>query len=222
MSKFIPLLRVLENGFDDEDEDIGLPKEVGDAYPTFEFEPFGSVYNRHFVLVKVQGEFIGTLLKKMIKWPDTVEWYISFLKRRDVHTRIRVESAEEGAQKIWQDHIGITELPEIPQPYEPLPPVEGEPDHYENLRQTAKSLVAFLAEDVEDPKSEVPEPIQQLQTAGFKITEHIGNKARISWPADNQATYFSGVRRAKEILPGCLFTESRHKNNLAELTVIFK
>ncbi len=212
------LQRVIGEAEDDDD----LVKEVGQGYPRFEFEPFGSAYNHYTALVKVNGEFIGSLVKVVGKTKEDVKWHIAFLAKRKVHTYVPVSTPEEGAQKLWQEHTGLVQLPVVKEPYDPLPPDPDDPNHYESLRRTAKSLVAFLAEDPETDAPKTPKPIRLLQQAGFKITESTDSRARFSWPAGDRGAYFNGIRRAREIVRGGVFTEARYRNSVAELTVIFK
>src|SRR5208283_1342038 len=78
------LQRIIGETEDDDD----LIKEVGAGYPRFEFEPFGSAYNRYTILVNVGGEFIGSLVKTIGKTKDDVAWHVAFLGKRQLHTYI--------------------------------------------------------------------------------------------------------------------------------------
>lgn len=204
------------------DEDETVLKDIGGGYPRFTFEPFGLAYNHEIILVKVGDEFIGSLARKTTGTPVQEEWYIAYLPKRRIHTHIRVASAEEGAQKLWQEHAGLVELPEIHRPHEPLPPLPDEPEHYENLHRTARNLVNLLSEneDEEELLQKTPGHFQMLRQAGFEITENSDSHIKISWPALSQIAYVNGLRRAREILESCTIVMGGHKNGIAELTAI--
>ena len=205
-----------------EEEEYGLTKEVGEGYPQFDIEPFGSAYRTFIYLVKHDNMLLGSLSKKLGQTKGEVDWHISYLPRRQSHTYIPVSTPEEGARKLWQEYLGLIELPIVKPPYDPLPPDPDDPNHYESLQKTAKNLVTFLAEDPEDNAPKIPEPIRLLERAGFKVTESTDSKATVSWPATDQVAYFNGIRRIREVVKSSTFTEARHRNNVAELTVIFK
>jgi len=203
------LQRIIGETEDDDD----LIKEVGAGYPRFEFEPFGSAYNRYTILVNVGGEFIGSLVKTIGKTKDDVAWHVAFLGKRQLHTYIPVATPEEGAQKLWQDHTGLTELPIVKEPYVPLPPDPDDPNHCENLQATAKNLVRFLSE-TEDEKDfdevkdygydQLEMVVQALQKAGFKVSESRKHEnvlyVTFSWPYTTVTSFLSGWRRAKEVM----------------------
>lgn len=224
MSKTVSL-RILEN----DDEDADLLNEVGDAYPPFEFQRFGSANGAHIYLVHAAGEFIGSLHLTHDQISGQEKWSIAFVESQKRHTHVPVISKEEGAEKLWQDRMGIIQLPNTPPHYEPLGPVPDDPDHYESLRKTAGKLVSFLAEEEGEDEDDFADTrdlagdqremiVSALKDAGFKIirADYVDNKGtnqltlEFSWPAPNAPTYVLGWRRAKEAMQP--FLPLRHEN----------
>lgn len=208
MSKIVPL-RLVE-----EDEDAGLVNEVGDSYPLFQFQRFGSANGSHIYLVHAGQEFIGSLSLRHDPLSGSEKWSIAFIESQKRHTHIPVASKEEGAQLLWQDRMGIIQLPNNPPYYEPLGEVPDDPDHYESIKAKAKSLVSVLAEDGEedeafdDPKEvsygQLENIISDLQAAGFKILNHEDSNGTLtfsfSWPRPTASQYINGWKRAREII----------------------
>lgn len=188
-----------------------MTKDIGDTYPEFKIERFGSANGSHFFTVSVDGEFIGTLVKKSVaspgsEWPEE-KWFIGFVAGRSMHTYVPIANQEEGAQILWQEHEGKIQIPELPQQHDPLVPPPDDPDHYESIRQKAAALVNLIVEndDVEVAETfhEFDPAVDALTRAGFRV-ENKSNSMTVSWPAESMNVLHSGVTRVKQILESAL------------------
>lgn len=208
MSKIVRL-RLTE-----EDEDAGLVNEVGDAYPPFSFDRFGSANGTQIYLVHAGQDFIGSLGLRHNPVNGAEKWFISFIKSQERHTHIPIATKEEGAQLLWKNQMGIIQLPNTPPHYEPLEQIPDDPDHYESVSRSAKNLVRFLSEDGEEDDDfddtkdlsygQLEGIITDLQAAGFKILGHEDNSGTLtfsfSWPRPTASQYLNGWRRARAII----------------------
>jgi len=188
-----------------------MTKDIGDTYPEFKIERFGSANGSHFFVVSVNGEFIGTLLKKMVASPGSEwaeeKWFIAYVAGRSMHTYVPVESQQQGAEMLWQSHEGQIEIPELPHQYDPLVAPPDDPDHYESIRQKAAALVDLVVEnddvEVAQTVNEFEEAVNALTSAGFCV-ENQADSMTVSWPAENMNVLHSGVTRVKQILESAL------------------
>lgn len=191
-----------------------MTKDVGDTYPDFKIERFGSANGSHFFTVTVNGEFIGTLIKKSVAAPGAEweeKWFIAFVAGRSIHTYVPIENQEQGAEMLWREHEGQEVIPELPQQHEPLRPPPDDPDHYESIRQKAADLVNLIVEnddvEVAQPVHEFDPAMTALINAGFHVqTKPNGetNSLTVSWPAESMNVLHSGVTRVKQILESAL------------------
>jgi len=196
---------------EDADEDSDFLKEIGEGYPRFEYQTFGSAYRTEYTLVKANEEFIGTISKTWGKVADGSPWHINYVARRKQHTYIPISSPEEGAQQLWQEHTGLVELPVVHKPYEPLEPIPDDPRHYEGVQAAAHQLIQELVEDdwEEDDSKEygydqLTMIVQALQQTGFKVTESRVQDGIMSitflWPYVNATGFIGGWKRAQEAI----------------------
>lgn len=188
-----------------------MTKDIGDTYPEFQIERFGSANGSVFFSVSANGEFIGTVMQRYVASPGSEwaqeKWFIVYVARHSMRTFVPVASQEEGAQMLWREHEGKLQIPERPYQHVPLVAPPDDPDHYESIQQKAAELVRLVTEndDVEVAQTvdEFDEAVSALTQAGFCV-ENKPDALTVSWPAESMNVLHSGVTRVKQILESSL------------------
>lgn len=179
----------------DSDDDDDVLKDV--TGPGFEFQVLGSAHNTRFIMVKANGEFIGSLANL------GNDWHIAYVKDRNIHTHWPVAGQQEGAEQLWLDRNKEIEIPEVFPPYLKIPPPLED-----SLKEKAHLLVNALAETDDDPKEvgydQLDLIVMALKKAGFAVTDAKRDDGTLevtfTWPAGNAVAYANGWKRAREVI----------------------